>query len=736
MAYGLSDATRSDPETSPHVTTAPSTAPSPRITIVVPVYGDAPSLTACVESVFTHADEEWIDLLLVNDCGPEADALEELLLGMIADRPRARYARNPRNLGFVQTCNRAVSELDLTDNDVLLLNSDAVLTAGAVYEMRAVLTANERHGVVCARSNDATIATLPYYRSDRDAPTPERSAEVFEAISALLPPYYVAPVAVGFCMLIRRSLIENHGLFEEVYGAGYNEENDFCLRVNDIGYSALIANRALVFHVGSSSFGAERRAVLDAENGVTLEDRYPFYRESVVQFIRGGYATAERYADIIVPPAQRRRSVLIDLHHLSKIYDGTTKNVLSILDQIAALESDGELDIAIATFPDIAEFFHLERYGFRVLDYLEIEETFDLGVSPVPVTSFGQLVALNRYCARWAVSYLDAIALRTLRLATQTPMKPRIVLESLRWADRVLTISQASLDDIEALYPGALPDLDARSVILTQGSGLSIGTDVRRLAERSVISPVAAETISRGDYVFVVGNGFRHKQVRQTVDALEKAGIPFVAMGDLDLQRAHPDSAIVLSGTLTEGELEDVYAGASAVVYPSAYEGFGLPLAEAAQRGKRLVVFDTEVSREVTARLGIDEVTFFARFADLGDAVRAELTHSEPAPSPARSLLDYGSDFWHAARALLDEPLDVDRLDQRDAEISRLAGVAEGSLDTATRLLHQNAEILASRSFRLARRIADASSRMRSVLGREKAPTAPAPVDRAIINQS
>ena len=68
------------------------------------------------------------------------------------------YVRNERNLGFVGTCNRAATELDRTDNDILLLNSDAELFPGTLQEMSAVLHLSEKHGVVTARSNHATIA--------------------------------------------------------------------------------------------------------------------------------------------------------------------------------------------------------------------------------------------------------------------------------------------------------------------------------------------------------------------------------------------------------------------------------------------------------------------------------------------------------------------------------------------------------------------------------------------------
>ena len=128
--------------------TIPSPAP---VTLVIPIYGDLESLLRCIDSVFDTVDLDVNRLLLINDCGPDADQIEAAVLLRITGRSGVRYERNDHNLGFVMTCNRAVFELDTSDNDVLLLNSDARLLPGALDEMIAVLHTDEKHGVVHPR---------------------------------------------------------------------------------------------------------------------------------------------------------------------------------------------------------------------------------------------------------------------------------------------------------------------------------------------------------------------------------------------------------------------------------------------------------------------------------------------------------------------------------------------------------------------------------------------------------
>src|SRR5688572_29617210 len=128
------------------------------VTIVVPVYGDWPSLEQCIASLkqFVSGPHK---VMLVNDCGPEVELMETNILKAIKDKEMFEYYRNPENQGFVKTCNRAAFELDTSGNDILLLNSDTVVTEGFLEEMVGVLYASDKHGCVCPRSNNATIAS-------------------------------------------------------------------------------------------------------------------------------------------------------------------------------------------------------------------------------------------------------------------------------------------------------------------------------------------------------------------------------------------------------------------------------------------------------------------------------------------------------------------------------------------------------------------------------------------------
>lgn len=255
------------------------------VSIVVPVYGDWPSLKDCIDSLKKYVDGDRHSVMFVNDCGPDVEVMEKNITSSIRGFNNFTYYRNKKNLGFVGTCNRAVLELDKTDNDILLLNSDTKVTEGFLEEMLKVLYSTQRIGAVSPRSNNATIATVPLSAAGQKGIDPEKSYKIFLKLRTKLPAYSITPVAHGFCMLIRRSLIKKYGLFDPIFGKGYGEEVDFCQRIRRHGYRSALCNRAYVFHLEARSFTLETKNKLLEKNNQIIWERYPEYRQSVRDYM-------------------------------------------------------------------------------------------------------------------------------------------------------------------------------------------------------------------------------------------------------------------------------------------------------------------------------------------------------------------------------------------------------------------------------------------------------------------
>jgi GT2 family glycosyltransferase len=682
------------------------------VTVVIPIYGDLPSLKASIASVVEHVDLSVNALMLINDCGPDADAIEADILAQVADVPGVSYFRNPRNLGFGETCNRAVYELDQSENDILLLNSDARLAAGAFEEMTAVLNLDEKHGVVFPRSNNAAIATIPLARVLDDENEVSYDADeswaTYLAVKGDLPRYAVTPVAVGFCFLVRRQLIANYGLFDPIYSPGYSEENDFCLRVNKFGYSSIMANHAFVFHEGSMSFPDEGRAELQRRNEELMVSRYTFFRDAVVHYLQYSVDPIDWFADRIHPIG--RRKILIDLYHMSLIYNGSTRNALTFLDLLAEKAKVTDIEFVIVSSREAIDFFHLESYGLRVVPNGKLNETFDLGFALSPISDATQINVLNRSSARWVVSHFDVIALRINSLLEVSFTRRQVVLDSLLYANRVLPISEAALDDIESYFGPAARSIRAHSTVIHEGVA---DISFESKDDHDVLKTLSVEqraAISRGGYVLVIGNIFTHKQLPETLAALRGFDGPVLALGALAAPDLVADALLIEGGLLSDADIDLLYRNASCVVFPSNYEGFGLPIAEAGQRGIPLVLFDTKVAREVVDSLGIaDLVTFFSHFSELQAAVAVAAaipTVTREVPRALRPLELYNEGIFEVLMDELERPIDLDVLRTR---VDHFRGI-EIYADVLERRI---SVIYADRAFQLFRRALPLIERMK-----------------------
>src|SRR5262249_12280783 len=59
---------------------------------------------------------------------------------------------------------------------------------------------------------------------------------------------------IGFCLLIRRAVLDQIGLLDERFGIGCFEDDDFCLRAVRAGWKAVVARDAFVHHYGNRTF--------------------------------------------------------------------------------------------------------------------------------------------------------------------------------------------------------------------------------------------------------------------------------------------------------------------------------------------------------------------------------------------------------------------------------------------------------------------------------------------------
>ena len=261
------------------------------VAVVIPVYRGLDETKRCLDSVLAHRGRVPVEVLVVDDCSPDAQIRD--WLDALAARGEITLLRNGTNRGFVASVNRGM--LEAGSRDVVLLNSDTEVPANWLERLVGHAYSGKQIGSVTPFSNNATICSWPALPGG-DLPAGVLLAAVDAACQAANRGRQVElPTAVGFCMYIRRDCLDAVGPFDEdAFGRGYGEENDFCMRAQAAGWKHVLACDTFVYHVGETSFGKDsphRAAAWEV-----LTRRHPGYPAAVARHIEADQAAPPRLA--------------------------------------------------------------------------------------------------------------------------------------------------------------------------------------------------------------------------------------------------------------------------------------------------------------------------------------------------------------------------------------------------------------------------------------------------------
>ena len=248
------------------------TSERPPIDVVIPIYNAYDDLCKCIDSIKRHTDLTKDRLILINDCSPD-ERIKPYLESLAGEN--IIFIDNEVNRGFSANVNIGMQYSK--DRDVLLLNSDTIVTKGWLDKIHRCAYSNSTIGTVTPMSNSATLCSYPIFCSDNNIPdnhTVDSIAEVVEWAS--MRAYPRITVAVGFCMFVKREAIETVGLFDaETFGRGYGEENDFCNRAEQFGFIHVMCDDTFIYHKGTVSFVSEEKQKLINAHDKILNERYP-----------------------------------------------------------------------------------------------------------------------------------------------------------------------------------------------------------------------------------------------------------------------------------------------------------------------------------------------------------------------------------------------------------------------------------------------------------------------------
>jgi GT2 family glycosyltransferase len=238
-----------------------------KTSIVILTYNKLDYTKVCIDSIRTHTQPGTYEIIVVDNCSTDGT------VEWLQEQRDIITIFNQSNLGFPRGCNQGIDVA--IGNDVLLLNNDVIVTRNWLDNMRAALYSSKSVGAVGSVTNSCSNYQAISVNYSSIEEMQEFAAGYNRTDSAK---WEERIRLVGFCMLIKKEVIEKIGLLDERFTPGNYEDDDYSFRITKAGFKLLLCRDTFIHHFGSTSFKENKQSYIDlmATNQKKFEEKWGF----------------------------------------------------------------------------------------------------------------------------------------------------------------------------------------------------------------------------------------------------------------------------------------------------------------------------------------------------------------------------------------------------------------------------------------------------------------------------
>lgn len=212
--------------------------------IVIVSFNCCSMMQDCIKTIKTYTPPASYEIIVVDNAS--TDGVAEWL----SSQDDIKLILNKENKGFGTASNQGAL-LAAPENDIFFLNNDTIVPANAIFWLKMGLYENDRVGATSCISNNVS-------NDQQINVTFNNNADIisFGKINNIisLNPYEEKIKLVDYALLIKREVLNKIGLFDEIYGTGYYEDDDISVRVLMEGYKLILCHNSFIFHYGAQGF--------------------------------------------------------------------------------------------------------------------------------------------------------------------------------------------------------------------------------------------------------------------------------------------------------------------------------------------------------------------------------------------------------------------------------------------------------------------------------------------------
>lgn len=562
--------------------------------VIVTISRDEPTDLRCLQSVLEHSGSALGRVILVLEDVDVPELLTSLTALALNDH-RMSLLRNWRPLGKVESLNRGLAE---RQGDAVLLRGYSVVTPGWLVELAEVAHAEERTACVAPLSNGGGLCSVP---SLDVATAPNRvEPEVIRAACAGLPRWTEVPRLSGSCVYLRGDVLDAVGLLDSGFASVSACLDDWVMRALAFGFVAKRANRVFVHQLGLC-IDPPATDCNEGSDSALIDSRYPYLADQVARF-RGTLdaSLAARATDVMV---RGKLPVAYDLRHLPREQVGTRTYAVCLATALGTLP---EVELTLLVRDPV----QARGLAGRVITEDDWRDDVAVIHRPAQVIDPRDLRLLFESSAHIVITYLDLIGYRIPLVFPEDQQFHQYRATSrlsLQAVQRILAISESSGAELAREF--GIPRDEIGIVPLgVESDAFAVRESKDSAALRKLQLP------SR--YFFSVATDFPHKNLPNLLDAYAvfrkrwRSGDPpglvlagYATGARLGFYRRLANEAlppgVVYLGPVSSDQLRLLYQHAEALVYPSLYEGFGLPPLEAMSAGTAVIAMRFSAVPEV-----------------------------------------------------------------------------------------------------------------------------------------
>lgn len=211
--------------------------------IVILTYNQLEYSKQCIDSIRKYTNKDEYEIIVVDN------GSKDETVSWLEAQDDIRIIKNEVNLGFPKGCNQGIRIAN--GDNILLLNNDVVVTKNWLSNLINCLYKEENIGAVGPTTNYCSYYTsIPAYYKSLDEM--QNFAESFNKLDETK--WIQRIKLVGFCMLIKKKVLDEVGLLDERFTPGNYEDDDLSLRIIEKGYKLYLCKDTFVHHHGHKSW--------------------------------------------------------------------------------------------------------------------------------------------------------------------------------------------------------------------------------------------------------------------------------------------------------------------------------------------------------------------------------------------------------------------------------------------------------------------------------------------------